>query len=210
MHPPVNHDVTPSRRGRRRLRTALTLLILAGLVAGAAWYSWDLVTEPTADTDDEIVVSTPECAMPVPTDAPPPEEINLNIYNGTSINGLASQVARTLREQGYVILDVANDPRRRSVTGVAEIRAASQRTEVELVMSQFPGAVFLQDQRQDDSIDVVVGQSFQQVGPQAGPGSGSTGTPSPDGTATPDSKGTGTPSPGSTETPSVVPSYPPC
>ncbi|NIS36859.1 MAG: hypothetical protein GWN07_38680, partial [Actinobacteria bacterium] len=91
-------------------------------------------------------------------------------------------VARTLREQGYVILDVANDPRRRSVTGVAEIRAASQSSEVELVMSQFPGAVFLQDQRQDDSIDVVVGQSFQQVGPQAAPGSGSTATPSPDGT----------------------------
>lgn len=197
MHPPVNHDITPRRRGHRHLRTAITLVILAGFVAGSAWYAWQIVTEPAAEPDDEVVVSTPECAMPVPTEAPPPEEVNLNVYNGTSINGLASQVARELRERGYVILDVANDPQRRSVTGVAEIRAASEDADVALVMSQFPGSVFLQDKRLDDSIDVVVGESFQQVGPQQKPDSESTGTPDPDSTGTPD--------PGSTVT-----TYPPC
>lgn len=184
MHPPVNHDVKPMRRGHRHLRTAITLLVLAGFVAGSAWYAWNIVTEPAAETDDEVVVSTPECAMPVPTDAPPPEEVNLNVYNGTSINGLASEVARELREKGYVILDVANDPQRRSVSGVAEIRAAAEGADVALVMSQFPGAVFLQDKRQDDSIDVVVGESFQQVGPQAPADAESTETPDPDSTIT--------------------------
>lgn len=201
MHPPVNHDVLPNRRRRRHLRTAITLLILAGFVTGSAWYAWSIVTEPAAEQDDEVVVSTPQCAMPVPTDGPPPEEVNLNVYNGTSINGLASEAARQLRERGFVILDVANDPQRRSVTGVAEIRAASESPEVTLVMSQFPGAAFLQDKRIDDSIDVVVGESFHEVGPQEEPDPDSTETP--DGTATPDS--TESPEPDSTVTP-----YPPC
>lgn len=165
--PPLEDDVG-HRRIWRRMRTAVTLLVLIGLVVWAAWYAWQVVTEPAATADEnEPATSTAACAVAVPTDAPPPEEITVNIYNGTSRNGLASQVAREMREQGYVILDVANDPLNRSITGVAEIRAAnSDDVTVQWIMSQFPGAVFVADERTDEAIDVVLGEQFETIGPQ--------------------------------------------
>lgn len=167
VHPPLEDDVR-NRRRYRRIRTAITLAILIGLVVLAAWYAWRAVTEPAATGDDtEPITRTPVCAVAVPTDAPPPEEISVNVYNGTDRNGLASQVAREMREQGYVILDVANDPLNRSVTGVAEIRAANaEDLAVLLIMSQFPGATFVPDERSDAVIDVVLGQQFAAIGPQ--------------------------------------------
>lgn len=163
--PPLEHDLEPRGRRFRRLRTAITMLLLIGLVAGATWYAWQIVTEPT-DVDDEPVATTPACAVPVPEDPPPPEEISVNVYNGTNRSGLANQVAREMREIGFVTLDVANDPLGRSITGVAEIRAAEQDEYVTFIMSQFPGSVFLADERQDEAIDVVLGQAFEQIGPQ--------------------------------------------
>lgn len=167
VHPPLDEDVRQRRR-YRRIRTAITLVILTGLVVWAGWYAWNVVTEPAAtDDDSEPVVQAPVCAVSVPTEAPPPEEISINVYNGTSRNGLASQVARDMREQGYVILDVANDPLSRSITGVAEVRAAdAENLAVQLIMSQFPGARFIPDERDDEVIDVVLGEQFQAIGPQ--------------------------------------------
>ncbi len=167
IHPPIDDDVG-HRRAYRRIRTAVTLLLLVGLVVGAGWYAWKVVTEPTAAGEEqEPVAQAPACAVAVPTDAPPPEEISINVYNGTDRNGLASQVAREMRELGYVILDVANDPLSRSVTGVAEVRAANaDDLAVQLIMSQFPGAVFVPDERKDDVIDVVLGEQFVAIGPQ--------------------------------------------
>jgi LytR cell envelope-related transcriptional attenuator len=165
VRPPLPRDLEPRGRRFRRLRTAITMLALVGLVAGATWYAWQTVTEPT-EIADEPVVTTPVCAVPVPEDPPPPEEINVNVYNGTNRSGLANQVAREMREIGFVTLDVANDPLGRSVTGVAEIRAATQDENVTYIMSQFPGSVFLADERKDETIDVVLGQVFESVGPQ--------------------------------------------
>ncbi len=166
VRPPLAHDLEPRGRRFRRLRTTITMLLLLGLVAGATYYAWQIVTEPAA-SEDEPVVTTPVCAVPVPEDPPPPESISLNVYNGTDRSGLANQVAREMRDIGFVTLDVANDPLGRSVTGVAEIRAAEQDENVTYVMSQLPGSVFLADERQDDTIDVVLGQAFERVGPQS-------------------------------------------
>ena len=167
VHPSLHGDLEHRRRFRRT-RTVVTLVVLVILVVWAGWYAWRVVTEPTAAEEAEPVTTTPVCAVAVPTGAPAPEEISINIYNGTDRNGLASQVAREMREQGFVILDVANDPLNRSVTGVAEVRAATRdNLAVTLIMSQFPGAVFVQDERTDEVIDVVLGEAFAAIGPQA-------------------------------------------
>jgi hypothetical protein len=167
VHPPLEDEVRHRRR-YRRIRSTITLVVLIGLVAWAGWYAWNVVTEPAATDDEpEVVAEQPLCAVAVPTDAPPPEEININIYNGTDRNGLASQIAREMREQGYVILDVANDPLNRSVAGVAEVRAADvDDLSVQLIMSQVPGAAFVADERTDDAIDIVLGEEFEAIGPQ--------------------------------------------
>jgi hypothetical protein len=176
-------ELEPQRRDHRHLRTAITLVVLTALVVGAGIYAWSLVTESTGD-EDEIgpLIAAPTCAVVAPTDPPPPEEIGLNVYNATSRSGLAQSVAAEMRERGFAILDVANDPTTRTVIHVAEIRAtAEDNPGVDLLLSQFPGAVFYPDERTEPSIDLVLGEAFDGVPPAP-----EAGEPAePEGTATP-------------------------
>ena len=56
--------------------------------------------------------------------APPtPATTTVNVYNASSKNGLAARTAAELRERGFVIGEVRNDPLRRKVA-VAEVRSA--------------------------------------------------------------------------------------
>lgn len=183
LQPHLYSDARPPRRDHRHLRTAITLLVLLVIVSGAGWYSWNLIAgESEADEDPNGIVAAPTCAVVAPTGAPPPEDIGLNVYNATDRNGLASSVAREMRERGYAILDVANDPTTRTVTQVAEVRAnVEQQLAVDLVMSQFPGSVFLPDERTDGSIDLALGEAFEAIAAIPAPGEPA----APEGTATP-------------------------
>lgn len=181
--PPPGPEDLP-RRNYRHVRTAITLLILAGFVVWAGFRAWNEVSLDLDDDDDPLaeVLPDPTCAAVAPTEAPAPEEIGLNVYNATETNGLAQQVAGTMRERGFAILDVANDPTTRTVVHVAEIRASTrEQPGVELVIAHFPGAVFFGDERSDESIDLVLGPEFAGVAPEPAPGAVAT----PEGTATP-------------------------
>ena len=167
-----------SAADRRHQRTAITMLVLAGLVFIAGLYAWDSITDPD-ESSDRVAAAT--CQPAAPTDAPPPAEIELNVYNATDRNGLASSIAGEMRARGFAILDVANDPSGREITGTAEVRAhLDSQAAVSLVMAQVPGAVFVADNRTDGTIDLVVGAAFEALTP---PG----GAPAPpaDGTSTP-------------------------
>jgi hypothetical protein len=184
-HQPEQPDVElpPQRRDYRHVRTAVTLLVLTVFVVGAGIIAWNMVTESTADdTDVSPIIAAPTCAVVAPTDAPPPEEIGLNVYNATGRSGLAQNVAGEMRERGFAILDVANDPTTRTVVHVAEIRATDEdQPGVELLLSHFPGAVFYGDERTEPSIDLVLGEAFDGVAPEP-----EAGEPAePEGTATP-------------------------
>lgn len=181
--PPPGPEDLP-RRNYRHLRTAITLMILTGFVVWAGFRAWDEVSLDLEEDEDGIaeVLPDPTCAAVVPTEAPAPEEIGLNVYNATDTNGLAQQVAGAMRERGFAILDVANDPTTRTVVHVAEIRASTSETPgVALVMAHFPGSVFFGDERSDESIDLVLGPEFVGVAPEPSPGAVAT----PEGTATP-------------------------
>jgi hypothetical protein len=165
---------------RRHQRTVITLVILAGLVFFAAWYAWSSITDP----DDAGDVTTAASCLPAaPTDAPPPAEIRLNIYNATERNGLASSTAGEMLARGFAILDVANDPSGREVTATAEVRAhPDSQAAAALVMAQIPGAVFVPDTRTDGTVDLVVGEAFEALAP---PGAPPAQAPSAGGTASP-------------------------
>lgn len=181
--PPPGPEDLP-RRSYRHLRTAITLLILAGFVVWAGFRAWNEVSLDLDDDDDPLVevLPDPTCAAVAPTEAPAPEEVGLNVYNATDQSGLAQRVAGVMRERGFAILDVANDPTTRTVVHVAEIRASTrEQPGVELVIANFPGAVFFADDRSDESIDLVLGPEFAGVAPEPSPGAVAT----PEGTATP-------------------------
>jgi len=181
--PPPGPEDLP-RRSYRHMRTTITLLILAIFVVWAGYRAWSEVSVDLQDEDEPLaeVLPNPTCAAVAPTDAPEPAEVGLNVFNATEQSGLAQRVAGVMRERGFAILDVANDPTTRTVVHVAEIRASSpEHPGVALVMAHFPGAVFFGDERADDSIDLVLGAEFQGVAPEPEPGAVAT----PEGTATP-------------------------
>jgi hypothetical protein len=180
LQPDLGED-TRSPADRRHQRTVITMLVLAGLVFIAGLYAWGSITNPDETSDG--VASAPTCQPAAPTDAPPPAEIGLNVYNATDRNGLASSIAGEMRTRGFAILDVANDPSGRVITGTAEVRAhLDSQAAASLVMAQVPGAVFVADNRTDGTVDLVVGAAFEALAP---PGAVPAPVPPADGTSTP-------------------------
>jgi LytR cell envelope-related transcriptional attenuator len=158
----------------RHLRSGVTLSILLAVVVGAGWYGLSsLRDEPAVEDGDTTVTTNDPNACPEgqgsPAPAVAPADISVNVYNATQRNGLASATARQLREQGFVIVDVANDPLRKAVPGVAEVRAKDDSLIAYLVLAYVPGATFASDTRTDNSVDLVVGDQFQAITVPAAP-----------------------------------------
>jgi hypothetical protein len=165
----VSRDLgTQTRRpaDRRHLRTAITMLALAAFVVLAGSFAWNTITNPGSDTTADDPTAATTCIPAVPPDAPAPADIRLNVYNATDRNGLASAAAREMRTRGFAILDVANDPLTKSVTGTAEVRGgAGSEAAASVVIAQVPGAVFVLDTRTDGTVDLVVGEAFEALTP---------------------------------------------
>jgi LytR cell envelope-related transcriptional attenuator len=148
------------RNTGRHLRTAVTLLVLVGFVSFAALSGWRAITGDAADED----AAAQQCLPAAPADGPPPGEVQVNVYNATTRSGLASSTAGQLRERGFVILDVANDPLARQIDGTAEVRAnPAQQAAANVVLAQLPGAVFVPDERAEPTIDLVLGNAFESL-----------------------------------------------
>ncbi|PSL05334.1 LytR cell envelope-related transcriptional attenuator [Haloactinopolyspora alba] len=169
---PDEQAVDPAARRRRwkRIRTSVTLLVLIGFVVGAASYSWRNVVE--ADDEESTVSASGGCAPAAPTAAPKPAEVEINVYNSTDRNNLASDVAGRMQDRGFVVLDIANDPLDKSIDRTAEVRASpDNRAAARLVASMVPGAAFVADERSEATVDLVLGSAFKSLAnPSAGGG----------------------------------------
>ncbi|TDC48085.1 LytR family transcriptional regulator [Jiangella ureilytica] len=164
----LTEEQSARRRRWRRIRTSVTLLVLIGVVIGAAWYSWDnVVGEDDSATSD---TGNQPCAPGVPTAAPAPAEVQINVYNATDRNGLASAVAGQVRDRGFVVVDVDNDPLGRDITGTAEVRSGpAAQAAAELVATLVAGAVYVPDERTEATIDLVLGDAFEALADPAAP-----------------------------------------
>jgi hypothetical protein len=143
----------------RHLRTAVTLLLLVGVMVAAAYFGWQRIA---GDADNDPVAEP--CAPSTQASVPAPGDIEINVYNATNRNGLASQVADQMRERGFVVAEIANDPLDKDVTGTAEIRGnAAQQGAAALLTTTVPSAVFVPDDREVATLDVVLGDAFEAL-----------------------------------------------
>jgi hypothetical protein len=165
------------RRGRSRHvgRNLFVLLVVLG--AAAAGTGWWL----SSDTGTTAAAPPPTCppTQPAPT-VVAARAVHLNVFNATKRHGLAKDVAKELRKRGFVIGKVANDPAKRKVTGIAEVRtstagAAAART----VGAQVASFVSVPDQRKDASVDLVLGAGFRTLRTTAAATAAMKPTPSP-------------------------------
>jgi hypothetical protein len=147
------------RRRRRRAEASLAFVIMLLIVTIV--YSGSYVQGWIGAADAKSVTSA-SCSKDA---APPPltpRDVRVNVYNGTGHPGLAAAVAAALDKQGFNIGIVDNDPLRRNIPGVAEIRSGdSGQDGANLVAQRLSRVAFVLDYRMDASVDVVLGKSYK-------------------------------------------------
>lgn len=178
LNPLGNRDLSPSRRGDGRRGSAVWALVLVLVLAGAAFGAWSYLA---LGADDDV--ATPRASCP-PTEPPPtvvpPAQVKVNVYNATQRRGLASAVATQLKKRGFKVGKVSNDPLKRTVTGLAEVRASTTGADAaRTVVAQVGQVVLVPDQRKDASVDLVLGATFKALVPPAAAAAAVTPTPSP-------------------------------
>ncbi|WP_026212617.1 LytR C-terminal domain-containing protein [Longispora albida] len=140
-----------------------TLLLVAVIVV-----TWALMHDKQAGSTS-TAKSCPKGYVAVDTRQPPPADIKVNVYNGTDETGVAAKAADGLAKEKFKVLKTDNDPKRKTVKGVVELRYGPKTVGAAHVLR----AYFLVDadapaefdpKRTDDVVDVVLGAQFKQLG----------------------------------------------
>ncbi len=153
------------RRARKRRRTAISLIAVVAILLGTYYYASSYWNQPS-----NRAAAGPSCTPTVPASGPlQPQHVRLNVYNATKRSGLAASTAKLLKDRGFVVGTIGNDPARRTVPQPAEVRyGPSGERAAQLVLTQVPGAAPVKDEaRADATVDLVLGDAFQQLAPAA-------------------------------------------
>ncbi|WP_370890874.1 LytR C-terminal domain-containing protein [Janibacter sp. GXQ6167] len=145
---------------RRRRRALVTFVIVMLFLAGAFWYAYSYYRDSTNSSAAPAPSVTRTCTLQ-------PKSVQVNVYNATSRDGLAGRVSKELKQRGFTIKTVANDPKKTEVTGVGQIRYGTKGAKgAKLVGSHFAGAKTVTDQRKYATVDVVLGPKFRALEPE--------------------------------------------
>jgi LytR cell envelope-related transcriptional attenuator len=155
-------------------KTPITLLVLLGVLLGAAYYGWKTIISP-ATGDDNTSQQTPH-HKPTCVDKHvyhkglkvKSKTITINVYNAGAISGLADQTLSALGGKGFRPGVADNAPSGVSATNVTILTSEKQAPQVQLVASQFKGRVaYATGPALAAGIDVVVGNDFVGTNPNA-------------------------------------------
>ena len=153
-----------SVRARRRRRSLITLAVVLLALFFAFWYAWSYYQADTTARASRPPAAT--CA-PYDPDAVTPAVTRVNVYNASNRSGLAGSVSKALKERGFAVGKVANDPTDRKPPTVAEVRhGPSGVVQAKLVASAMPkGTKVVNDKRRGNVVDVAVGVKFTRLVP---------------------------------------------
>ena len=156
-------EAQSSVRARRRRRS---LFVLGTVLLGLFFAFWYALSYYQAESSARGRASAPTC-RPYDADAVTPQKTTVNVYNATNRNGLAASVSKGLEARGFIIGKVANDPSKRKVPPVAEVRhGPGGKAHAQLVLSALPkGATAVADKRKGAVVDVALGAKFTTLPP---------------------------------------------
>jgi hypothetical protein len=145
-------------RGKRQRRATVTIAVLVLALAGAFYYASTYFQETTP--------RPAACSTILPTPQLSPADVSVNVYNATSRKGLASTTAKDVAGRGFKVKSVANDPLNKTVKKAAEIRfGPTGAASAKLLAAHVPGAVLVEDKRNNDTVDLVLGDAWKKLGP---------------------------------------------
>ena len=150
----------------RHLTTAVTMLVLTGLlVLGAAW-GWQALFEEVPGTE-QAAEPTPSCSTEVirAGDKVRAGQVTVSVYNGGTRNGLADQTLDALTRRGFRPGEVGNAPDDVDVRRVQVWSTIENDPRARLVARQFgkKTRVRFSDEDLGLGIDVIVGNGFRKL-----------------------------------------------
>ena len=165
----------PFRNRTKRRRKTMAVALGGLLILGVGAYGLvNLVTAPTQTAAAAACKAGSAHALAGPAELPVAAaggagssagagapKFTLNVYNSTQRQGLAAHTAAELKQRGFAIGQVTNDPLKENLTVSAQVRGAvSQTAELHEVAAEVPGAQIKTDGRTDPSVDLVLGAGF--------------------------------------------------
>lgn len=163
----------PVRRQPPSRPTWVLPAIIVGAVVAAVVIVIVVVRFIGGSRDDvaaEEAAPEPSCStlMAAPADElPVPAKVRVNVYNATEVSGLASKTARELKQRGFDVKEVANDPVGIPIESVARIRfGPSSAQRAELLAYYVPGAELVEIDRGGPKIDLALGAAFVGIAAQ--------------------------------------------
>jgi hypothetical protein len=149
----------PVNRAKRFYAVTLVLVVLAAVAAGSLFL---VKSGGHLRSACQRVTYSP----------PPAQHSPVNVMNGTTQGGLAASVADQLRQRGFMIGTVGNDPYRRKIRGTGELRYSPEgQAQVDALRPWDLGMAPILDPQhaQGPSVDFVIGDSFDGLYPTAKP-----------------------------------------
>ncbi|MBF4992662.1 LytR C-terminal domain-containing protein [Arthrobacter gandavensis] len=152
-----------ARRKRRFhnivLGSVAGLLLLVTVVAQGISAGWISLPQPEA----RPAVETGCPAGPFLNQ--PPETVTVNVYNTTATPGLAGKVAEALKTRGFSIGVVGNSTVNREGMTAIILSGPSGESGAFTMQQQIPDTQYIQDDRDDASVDVVIGSGYSDLVP---------------------------------------------
>lgn len=157
-----------SRRAQGGVKPiSVILLVLAMIALFAAGFGLSrLISGRTSSASASTPAPKPCVTVTVTPGAslPKPKAVTVNVYNSTDTAGLAKKTAAELKDRGFTIGTVDNDPLGNVVKGVAEIRySAASRAQAQLLEIYLPGAKLVKSDTAGEGIDLAIGPKFGAV-----------------------------------------------
>ncbi|MHA7154613.1 LytR C-terminal domain-containing protein [Arthrobacter sp. TMN-50] len=147
----------------RRLRHGVVLVVLVALLIAAVFVAIGInrgdIRIAALEPDPEPTYTCPAGPFEVQS----PSAVTVNLYNSTTIDGLAGTVGERLAERAFVLGEIGNRTVNRVGMTAIVVSGPAGYANAFTVQRQIPGTVFVEDERTDASVDVVVGSGFEAL-----------------------------------------------
>jgi hypothetical protein len=137
----------------RVARTPVTLLILFGMLLYGAWWGYHNIIKPIPPLPPAPCVD-----QSVPDGQLKTSQVVVKVYNGGDRKGLAADVGRSLRNEGFRVILTTNTVEKIQKTVI--VGAGEENPEVLFVKSFFKESIVRTVQRADRTVAVLVGNQY--------------------------------------------------
>ena len=148
----------------RQAISAVTLVVLVGLLVVGAFIGWRTLSAPLPGDDEPETASGPKCDEGVSRgDVVRPQDITVSVYNAGSRSGLADQTRSELVARKFIPGDVGNAPEDMEDVQYVRVLAPSKTDPTaRLVALQFGENTLVEAVEQDlgPGVEVIVGDGF--------------------------------------------------